>query len=257
MSGGAVALRWGLEGRTALVTGGSRGIGRGIVRRLAEEGCDVAINYERSGDKAEQAASEVRALGRRAVVVQADVADAAAVERMRDEALAALGHLDILVNNAGIHQHLKSWEMTVADWDRIIGVNLTGAYLVARAFAPHMLSRRQGRIVNISSIVAMSGTDHEAHYGASKAGIHGLTKALALELSPHGITVNCIAPGHITTDMTAGATEDEVRDTLLHIPMGRFGAPSEIASVVAFLASDEASYITGQVLHVNGGMGLY
>ncbi len=250
-------MRWGLEGRSALVTGGSRGIGRAIVERLAEEGCDVAVNYERSREKAEAVTERVRALGRRAMAVQADVADASAVGAMCDEVLGQLGRVDILVNNAGIHQHLRSWELPAEDWERVIAVNLTGAYLVSRALAPHMLERGSGRIVNISSIVAMSGTDHEAHYAASKAGMHGLTKSLALELSPSGITVNAIAPGHITTDMTATATEEEVRATLGLIPMGRLGAPEEIASVVAFLASDEASYVTGQVLHVNGGMGLY
>jgi 3-oxoacyl-[acyl-carrier protein] reductase len=250
-------VRWGLEGRSALVTGGSRGIGRAIVERLAEEGCDVAVNYERSRDKAEAVAGRARELGRRAMTVQADVADASAVDAMRDKVLGQLGRVDILVNNAGIHQHLKSWELPTEDWERVIAVNLTGAYLVSRAFAPHMLGRGSGRIVNISSIVAMSGTDHEAHYAASKAGMHGLTKSLALELGPHGVMVNAIAPGHITTDMTATATEEEVRDTLRLVPLGRLGAPGEIASVVAFLASDEASYITGQVIHVNGGMGLY
>ena len=250
-------MRWGLEGRTALVTGGSRGIGRGIVRRLAEEGCDVAVNYVRGRDGAEAAAQEVRGLGRRSLTVQADVSDARAVERMRGSVLAGLGSVDIVVNNAGIHQHLKSWEMTVEDWERVIGVNLTGAYLVSRAFAPHMIGRKRGRIVNISSIIAMSGTDHEAHYAASKAGMLGLTKSLALELSPHGITVNAIAPGDIETDMTAGVKGDELQKLLEQIPLHRMGQPSEIASVVAFLCSDDASYVTGQCLHVNGGLGLY
>jgi len=189
--------------------------------------------------------------------VQADVSDARAVERMRGSVLAGLGSVDIVVNNAGIHQHLKSWEMTVEDWERVIGVNLTGAYLVSRAFAPHMIGRKRGRIVNISSIIAMSGTDHEAHYAASKAGMLGLTKSLALELSPHGITVNAIAPGDIETDMTAGVTGDELQKLLEQIPLHRMGQPSEIASVVAFLCSDDASYVTGQCLHVNGGLGLY
>ena len=250
-------MRWGLEGRNALVTGGSRGIGRAIVRRLAEEGCGVAVNYERSRDMAEEAVREVAALGRPALAVQADVSDARAVEAMRDRVLDELHEVDIVVNNAGIHQHLKSWEMSVADWERIIGVNLTGAYSVSRAFAPHMLARRRGRIVNISSIVAMSGTDHEAHYAASKAGMLGLTKSLALELSPHGITVNAIAPGDIETDMTAGVKGEELQKLLRTIPLHRMGQPSEIASAVAYLCSDDASYVTGQCLHVNGGLGLY
>ncbi len=261
-SGGIVSMagepmRWGLDGRIALVTGGSRGIGRAIVERLSEEGCDVAINFHQNREGAEEAAARAREGGRRAVVVQADVADPGAVEAMRERVLRELGRVDVLVNNAGIHQHLKSWELSAEDWDRVIDVNLTGAFLVSRAFAPDMVEAGWGRIINISSIIADIGTDHEAHYAASKAGMHGLTKSLALELSPRGVTVNAVAPGYIATDMTAEATEEELEEALRSIPLGRLGDPSEIASVVAYLASDDASYVTGQVLHVNGGQGLY
>jgi 3-oxoacyl-[acyl-carrier protein] reductase len=250
-------VRWGLDGRIALVTGGSRGIGKAIARRLAEEGCDVAVNFHRSHVEADEVAAWVRERGRRGVAVQADVADPGAVETMREGVLRELGRVDILVNNAGIHQHLRSWELTAEDWDRVIDVNLTGAYLVSRAFAPDMVEAGWGRIINISSIIADLGTDHEAHYAASKAGMHGLTKSLALELSPNGVMVNAVAPGYIATDMTAGATEEELEEAMRNIPLGRLGDPSEIASVVAYLASDDASYVTGQVLHVNGGQGLY
>jgi 3-oxoacyl-[acyl-carrier protein] reductase len=250
-------VRWGLEGKVALVTGASRGIGRAIAIRLAEEGCDVAVNYNSSPEEAAAVVRAIGDLGRRAVAVRADVADAGQVETMVATALQQLGPVDVLVNNAGIHKHHKSWEMSVEDWDRIIGVNLTGAYLTSRLLGPAMAERGWGRIVNISSVVADIGSDHEAHYTASKAGMHGLTKSLALELSPMGVTVNAVAPGWIRTDMTADVTEEEWDEALAEIPMGRIGEPEEIASVVAYLASPQASYVTGQVLHVNGGVGLY
>jgi 3-oxoacyl-[acyl-carrier protein] reductase len=250
-------MRWGLDGKVAMVTGASRGIGRAIALRLAEEGCDVAVNYHRSGATAQEVADEVVRLGRRALVLGADVASSGEVEAMVTAVEDEIGPVDILVNNAGIHKHHKSWEMSVEDWDRIIDVNLTGTFLTSRLLGPRMAERGWGRIVNISSVVAMSGTDHEAHYAASKAGIHGLTKSLALELSPRGVTVNAVAPGWIRTDMTADTTDQEMVEALRKVPLGRIGDPEEIASVVAYLASPESGYITGQVLHVNGGMGLY
>ena len=250
-------MRWGLDGRIALVTGASRGIGRAIAIRLAEEGCDVAVNYNTSKDAAEEVLMVIRGTGRRSVAVQADVASPEQVEAMVTTVEGELGPVDILVNNAGIHKHHKSWEMSVEDWDRIIGVNLTGAYLTSHLLGPRMAERGWGRIVNISSIVADIGSDHEAHYTASKAGMHGLTKSLALELSPKGVTVNAVSPGWIRTDMTADVVEEEWDEALAEIPMGRIGEPEEIASVVAYLSSPESSYVTGQVLHVNGGVGLY
>ena len=250
-------MRWGLDDRIALVTGASRGIGRAIAIRLAEEGCDVAVNYNTSKDAAEEVLMVIRGTGRRSVAVQADVASPEQVETMVTTVEGELGPVDILVNNAGIHKHHKSWEMSVEDWDRIIGVNLTGAYLTSHLLGPRMAERGWGRIVNISSIVADIGSDHEAHYTASKAGMHGLTKSLALELSPKGVTVNAVSPGWIRTDMTADVVEEEWDEALAEIPMGRIGEPEEIASVVAYLSSPESSYVTGQVLHVNGGVGLY
>lgn len=250
-------MRWGLEGKVALVTGASRGIGRAIAIRLAEEGCDVAVNFHASELAAKKVLATLEGTGRRAISIQADVASPEQVEAMVARTEDELGHVDILVNNAGIHKHHKSWEMSVEDWDRIIGVNLTGAYLTSRLLGPKMADRGWGRIINISSIVADIGSDHEAHYTASKAGMHGLTRSLALELSPRGVTVNAVAPGWIRTDMTSDVTEEEWKEALEEIPMGRIGEPSEIASVVAYLASPESSYVTGQVLHVNGGVGLY
>jgi 3-oxoacyl-[acyl-carrier protein] reductase len=250
-------MHWELDDRVALVTGGSRGIGRAIALRLAEEGCDVAVNYLASFAAAEEVADAIRGAGRRAMAVKADVASPIEVESMVMLVEEELGPVDVLVNNAGIHKHHKSWEMSVEDWQRIIDVNLTGAYLTTRLVGPSMAERGWGRIINISSVVAMSGTDHEAHYAASKAGMHGLTKSTALELSPMGVTVNAVAPGWIRTDMTGDATEEEMAEAMREIPLGRIGEPEEIAAVVAYLASPDASYVTGQVIHVNGGMGLY
>jgi len=250
-------MRWGLDGKVALVTGSSRGIGRAIALRLAQEGCHVAVNYHTSKEAAMEVLRDIQRTHRNALAIQADVASPQQVETMVSVVEEELGPVDILVNNAGIHKHHKSWEMSMEDWDRIIGVNLTGTYLTSRLLGPKMAERGWGRIVNVSSIVADIGSDHEAHYTASKAGVHGLTKSLALELSPRGVTVNAVAPGWIRTDMTADATPEEWEEALAEIPLGRIGEAEEIASVVAYLASPEASYVTGQVLHVNGGVGLY
>ena len=250
-------MHWDLRGRVVLVTGASRGIGRAIAIRLAEEGCDVAVNYRVEREAAEEVAARVREAGGRALVVQADVSSPELVGAMVDRVEEELGPVDVLVNNAGIHKHHKSWEMSTEDWQRIIDVNLTGSYLTSRLLGPRMAQRGWGRIIMISSIVATWGTDHEAHYAASKAGMHGLAKSLALELSPGGVTVNAVAPGWIRTDMTGDTTEEALAEVIEDIPLGRVGEPEEIASIVAYLASPESSYVTGQVLHVNGGIGLF
>lgn len=242
-----------LSKKVALVTGASRGIGKAIALEMAREGADIVVNYSSSEAHANEVARSISELGRRALVVRADVSRVDQVEAMRKLVLEKFGGVDILVNNAGIHHHLKSWEIDETEWKRVLNVNLNGVFLCSRAFGPEMRMKRWGRIVNISSIIAFIGTDHEAHYGASKAGVIGLTKSLALELAPYNITVNAIAPGLIETDMTAGATPEEKEKALELIPLGRIGQPIDIAYTAVFLASDRASFITGQTINVNGG----
>lgn len=244
----------GLEGKTALVTGASRGIGKATAIFLAQNGCNVIINYVHEQKKAKDVADEIVQMGQGALVIQADVSKIKDIERLRAQIMKHFGGIDILVNNAGIHQHLKSWEMTPKDWKRIIEVNLTGVFLCCRVFLPDFIKKRNGRIINISSVIAHKGTNHECHYAASKSGILGLTRSLALELAPYNITVNAIAPGYIDTDMTSFSTEKERLDTLGVIPLGRIGTPDEIAAAICFLASDFAGYITGETLNINGGL---
>jgi len=246
-----------LDNKVSLVTGASRGIGRAIALEMAREGADVIVNYNHSKDKAIEVTRAIEALGRRALAVRADVSKANDVEEMRRLVLKEFGSVDILVNNAGIHYHLKSWEMEQSEWSRVLGVNLDGVFLCSKAFSGEMRVKKWGRIINISSIVAFIGTDHEAHYGASKAAVVGLTKALALELARFNITVNAIAPGWIETDMTSAVTEDEKRKALELVPLGRFGRPEDIAHASVFLASDKASFITGQTVHINGGEAMF
>jgi 3-oxoacyl-[acyl-carrier protein] reductase len=247
-----------LEKKVALVTGASRGIGRGIALEMAREGADVVINYNNSKEKANEVAHSVEALGRRSLVVKADVSNQNEVEAMRKSVLAEFdGGVDILVNNAGIHHHLKSWEIDQVEWRRILAVNVDGVFLCTNVFNPEMRAKKWGRVINISSIDAFTGTDHEAHYGSSKAALLGLTRCLALELAPYNITVNAIAPGWIETDMTAGTTGEERKRALERVPLGRMGQPAEIGYVAAFLASDRANFITGQTIHVNGGEAMF
>jgi len=243
--------------KVVLVTGASRGIGRGIALEMAREGADVIVNYERSEKKADDVVRDIQAMGRQALPVKADVSRPNEVEAMRKRVLKELDAIDILVNNAGVHHHLKSWEIADAEWRRILSVNIDGVFLCSKAFSEEMRAKKWGRIINISSIIAFTGTDHEAHYGASKAAIVGLTKSLALELAAYNITVNAIAPGWIETDMTSGVTPDEKKKALQLIPLGRMGQPADIAHTAVFLASDKASFITGQTIHVNGGEAMF
>jgi 3-oxoacyl-[acyl-carrier protein] reductase len=247
-----------LEKKVALVTGASRGIGRGIALEMAREGADVVVNYNNSKEKANEVARSVEALGRRSLAVKADVSNQDEVAAMRKLVLAELGDgVDILVNNAGIHHHLKSWEMDQAEWKRIMAVNVDGAFHCTNAFSPEMRAKKWGRIISISSLDAFTGTDHEIHYGSSKAALLGLTRSLALELAPYNITVNAIAPGWIETDMTADTVGEARRRALERVPLGRMGQPAEIGYVAVFLASDRANFITGQTLHVNGGEAMF
>jgi 3-oxoacyl-[acyl-carrier protein] reductase len=241
-----------VNGRVALVTGASRGIGRAIAVRLAAEGASVMAAAR--GDHAQAVADEIVAAGGQAAAVTVDVTDTASVEAAVAATIARFGRIDILVNNAGITRDQLMLRMKREDWDAVLATNLTAAYTCAQAVLKPMVKQRSGRIVNISSVVGQSGNAGQANYAASKAGLIGFTKALALEIASRGITVNAVAPGLVDTDMTraiAGAAHAEWE---ARIPLKRLGTPDDIAHAVLFLASDEASYITGHVLAVNGGM---
>jgi 3-oxoacyl-[acyl-carrier protein] reductase len=243
------------HGKTALVTGGSRGIGKAVAVALAGEGATIAVNYVENRKAADAVAQSIRAAGGNAFSVRADVARHADVRKMQAEIRKTAGDVDILVNNAGIHQHLKVWELRPADWERVMAVNLTGVYNCCNVFTPAMMKKKWGRIVNISSVSGITGTDHEIHYASSKGGMIAATRSLALELVPYGIRVNCVAPGHILTDMTTtSSTPAERKEWTGHIPMKRYGEPNEIADAVVFLCSKKSSYITGETLNVNGGL---
>lgn len=250
-------MTYDFSGKTAVVTGASRGIGKGIALELARNGADIVGVYVKNEEKAKEALDEIIRTGVNVEFVKCDVSKEKDVQQLKDRVLDKYGKADLIINNAGIHQHLKSWELSLEDWNRVIQTNLTGVFLVTKAFIPIMKEKRSGRVVNISSCVAYSGTDHEVHYAASKSGIVGLTKSLALELATYGINVNAVAPGYISTDMLAFDSVEEEKGAIQTIPMGRIGLPEDIARSVAFLCSDGAGYMTGQVLHVNGGLIMY
>lgn len=243
-----------IKGRVAVVTGGASGIGKAVVRALCRDGFAVAINYNSSEAQALALASELSANGSNVIAIKADVSSSKEVDEMINVVKAQLGTPNVLVNNSGIAQQKLFTDITDEDWNTMIGVNLTGSFNTCRAVLPFMIHEKKGKIINISSMWGQVGASCEVHYSASKAGLIGLTKALAQEVAPSGITVNCIAPGAVETKMMSSFTGDDISALCEEIPMGRLGKAEEIAKVVSFLASDSASYITGQVIGVNGGM---
>ena len=245
-----------MSGKTAVVTGGSRGIGRALCLELARRGANGVFSYAGNTAAAEKTLEELKALGVEARAVQGNVADPAAAKTLIDTAVKELGGIHILVNNAGITRDGLAMAMKEEDFDAVIETNLKGAFLCMKAAIRPMMKARYGRIVNMSSVVALRGNPGQVNYCASKAGLIGMTKSLAKEMGARGITVNAVAPGYISTDMTA-ALPDAARQAMLStIPVGRAGNPEDVAAAVAFLASEEAGYITGQVLSVDGGMGM-
>lgn len=240
--------------KSALVTGGSRGIGRAIVEKLAREGISVAFTYIRSRDKALELSRKLEATGLKALAIRCDLESEEDIEKTVDTALNEFGRIDILVNNAGYSSHYSLLELSLEEWDRSIRVNLTASFIFSKLVAPQMMERRWGRIINISSLRALTGSPHGPHYAAAKSGLIGLTKSLALILAPYNITVNAIAPGYTRTDMTREYIEKHIDELREKIPLKRVAEPHEVASLVAFLSSEEAGYITGQIISINGGI---
>lgn len=243
-----------LTDKVALVTGASRGIGRAIALLMAKQGADVVVNYSGSEGAAQETVDAILAMGRKAIKIKANVGNAEEVAAMVDETHTTFGRIDILVNNAGITRDGLLMRMKDSDWDDVININLKGVYLMTKAVSKIMMKQRSGKIVNMTSVVGVTGNAGQANYSASKAGVIGFTKTCAKELASRGITVNAIAPGFIHTDMT-DVLPDKVKDAMVHtIPLGRMAEPDEVAAVAAFLVSDMSSYITGQVINVDGGM---
>lgn len=243
-----------LDGKKAIVTGASRGIGRAIALALARAGADVVVNYNGQAAAAEEVVARIREMGRQAVTCRADVSIPAEAVKLVNVAVEQLGAVHILVNNAGITRDNLVMRLAEEDWDRVLEVNLKGAFNTIKAASRLMLKARWGRIINISSIVGITGNAGQASYAASKAGLIGLTKAVARELGSRNITVNAVAPGFILTDMTASLPENVKEKMLGQVALGRFGQPEEVAAVVVFLASEGAGYITGQTIVVDGGL---
>lgn len=243
-----------LEGKVALVTGASRGIGKAIALLLAENGADVAVNFAGSTAAAEAVAAEIEKMGRKAILVQGDVSKTEVCAEMVDKVVKELGHIDILVNNAGITRDTLLLRMKEEDWDAVLNTNLKGVFNCTKAAVKYMAKQRRGAIVNISSVVALMGNAGQANYAAAKAGILGFTRSVAKEMAARGIRVNAVTPGFIKTDMTSVLSEKVVAAMEASIPLARLGEPEDIAKAVLFLVSDNAAYITGQTLHVDGGM---
>ena len=243
-----------LSGRVAIVTGGGRGIGRVIALRLAEHGAGVVVNDVEGSTGVEGVVEEIEAMKRDSIPVFADISVPAGAEQLVEETVSALGKVDILVNNAGIARDSLILRMSDENWDQVLGVNLKGAFLCVRAALRHMIRQRWGRIISIASVVGLVGNAGQANYASAKAGLVGLTKTIAREVASRGITANAIAPGFIDTDMTRKLSENVRQELAKQIPLGYLGSPEDVARAVVFLASEEARYITGQVLNVDGGM---
>jgi 3-oxoacyl-[acyl-carrier protein] reductase len=242
-----------LTGKAAIVTGSSLGIGSATALYLAKCGADVAVNYRKHASEAESLAGQIKALGRKASAIQCDVSDHAAAGQMVETVRAEFGRLDILVNNAGVNRDGVIWKMTEEQWDTVLDIDLKGYFSFIRAVAPHFREQKSGRIVNVTSINGMRGKFGQSNYSAAKAGIIGLTKAVARELGKYSVNVNAVAPGMILTDMMAGLSDEVKQKAIDETVLGRLGTPEETASVIAFLCSEEARHITGEVIKVDGG----
>ena len=243
-----------LQGKVALITGAGRGIGKAITLKLASQGA-IAVANDIALPGAQSVVDEIKDKGGDGLAIVANVSSSEDVARMMDAAITAYGHIDILVNNAGITRDQLLLRMTDSEWDDVLNIDLRSVFLCTRAVLKHMLKERKGRIVNIASIVGLMGNAGQANYAAAKAGIVGFTRSVAKEVASRGITANAVAPGFIETDMTAKLSEKQKQDLMSRIPLGYLGTPQDVAEVVAFLASDEARYITGQVITIDGGMG--
>lgn len=243
-----------LKGKTAVVTGASRGIGRAIAIKLAKLGANIVVNYRNSVEAVQEVVKEIEALGVKVLAVQGDISSYSDVDSMMKKCMEEFGSIDILVNNAGITKDGLLMRMKEEDFDSVIDINLKGAFNCTKHVSAIMLKQRSGRIINISSVSGLTGNAGQVNYSSAKAGILGMTKAVAKELASRGVTCNAVAPGYIQTDMT-DVLSDKVKDTIMNtIPLKRLGNPEDVANAVAFLASEEASYITGQIINVDGGM---
>ena len=243
-----------LEGQVALVTGSSRGIGAVVARRMAQAGARVALNYNASLDAAIEVREQIFARGGNAMLIAGDVSDESQAEQVIKSVVQEFGRVDILVNNAGIHRDRLLLRMTSADFDEVLQVNLRGAFLCTKYVMPHLIRQHYGRVINMSSVVGLTGNPGQSNYAAAKAGLIGFTKAVAREVASRNVTVNAVAPGYIATGMVEGLSEDQRNQILERIPMGRFGTSDDVAETILFLSSRAAGYLTGQVLTIDGGL---